>query len=321
MSESLAAKNNEPALFDIEKEFLSHFHNDVRLIHQLTTWVKSFDPNKPADTTRYKIPVIKSNRQFSANNYQVFHSDNYKQSMSNREGRWTLSAQVSPVSLTQRPGGSSILGQQTSYENSVSGSVLAGYKIGKKVVFKSGVILSQLKQTTRIASYPQAYASEMTPFKTANIGTTSGNVNLDRTAARQTEALYSAENLPQSVSLPELKQEFRYIEIPFQMVYKLIDHKINLGITGGISSNILVGNRAGYFENGEQINNGQTANLRDITYSGAVGLEFGYDLNSKVTLNVEPRIKRFLNSLSSNKDIDFKPYQIDIMTGITYSFN
>jgi hypothetical protein len=92
-------------------------------------------------------------------------------------------------------------------------------------------------------------------------------------------------------------------------------------VTGGLSTNILTGNKAGLYENGQMVNQGQTGSLRDLTFSGAVGLELGYDLGNKVTLTIEPRVKHFINSLSSNQSIDFKPYQIDIMTGVTYSFN
>ena len=95
----------------------------------------------------------------------------------------------------------------------------------------------------------------------------------------------------------------------------------NLGLSGGISTNILTGNKAGLYRNGERINQGQTTYLRDITYSGAVGMEFGYDLGNRVTITVEPRIKRFINSLSSNESIDFKPNHFEIVTGVTYSFN
>jgi hypothetical protein len=228
---------------------------------------------------------------------------------------------LSPVSITQRQGGSSISGQQTSYENSVSGSMLAGYKIGKKIVVKSGIILSQLKQVTKNTDYSSVYSSSQLAFSTAHLTTPSGSVNLERTSALKSNTLLSADILPLAGSEQDLKQEFSYIEIPVQVVYKLIDHKFNLGITGGISTNILAGNRAGLYENGQKINQGQTSNLRGITYSGVLGVELGYDLGNNITLTVEPCIKRFLNSLSSNKAIDFKPYRVDIMTGITYSFN
>jgi hypothetical protein len=321
-SESSISETKEPVLFDVEKEFLSHFQSNLKLMKQLSDWVTTFNNNNRfKDTIHTKTPGVQSIRQPGAYIMPVIAADSKKVKLNDKRNNWTLCAELSPVSITQREGGSSISGQQTSYENSVSGSLMAGYIIRKRIVVKSGIIVSQLRQVTRIQDYPPAYSSVAIPFKTANLATSSGSVNLNRAVALQSDVLFSNDNLPVPGIQPELKQEFSYIEIPIQMVYKLIDHKFNLGVTGGVSTNILAGNRAGLYENGQRINHGQTSNIRDITYSGALGVEFGYDIGNKVAFTIEPRIKRFLNSLSSNEAIDFKPYQLDIMTGVTYSFN
>ena len=110
-------------------------------------------------------------------------------------------------------------------------------------------------------------------------------------------------------------------QIPVQATYKLIDRKIAVGLTGGISTNILVGNKAILSENGEQISTGETANMRNVVYSGSVGFEVGYEITNRITLTVEPRLKHFINSISSNKSVNYKPSQMAIVTGLTYSFN
>ncbi len=321
-SEPAEAGTKETALFDIEKEFLSHFSNDVKIIKQFADKVISINDNgRPNDTILKNSQVIRAMRQPNANKLPVFATEPKKERTDAGRGNWIVSAELSPITIAQRQGGSSITGQETSYENSVTGSMLAGYRIGKKVTIKSGVILNQLKQVTRFSEYPPAYASDAATFKNSNVVTTSGSVNLDRVVALKSDVLVANEVIATPGIRSELKQEFRFIEIPVEMVYQLIDRKFNVGVTGGISTNILAGNRAGLYENGQRINNGRTSNIRDITYSGAIGLELGYDLSNRVTLTVEPHLKRFLNSVSSNKEIDFKPYQVDIMTGVTYSFN
>lgn len=321
--EASATETKETALVDVEKELLSHYQNNLNSIKQFSTWItSSFTKNgKPTDTIRTNRAIIEQVRLTGSTKIPVFASDTKKEDISSEGGRWTLSAGLSPITITQRQGGSSIPGQQTSYENTVTGSMLAGYKIGKKIVVKSGIIVSQLKQVTNITDYSTAFVSDAVPFKTASLATISGSVKMDKAVAFKQDVRFSGLNTPSPGTQSELRQDLNYIEIPVQMVYKLIDRKFNVGIAGGVSTNILAGNKAGLYENGEIINHGQTSNLRDVTYSGAVGLELGYDLSSKITLTVEPRIKRFLNSLSSNETIDFKPYQVDIMTGVKYSFN
>jgi hypothetical protein len=248
-------ETKEPALIDVEKEFLSHFQNNKKLIKQFSDWVTSFNSKgNPSDTIRTKTPAIQSMRQSGTDKIPVFAADSRKETINDKRGSWMLSAELSPVSFTQRQGGSSISGQQTSFENSVSGSMLAGYKIGKKIVVKSGIILSQLKQVTNISDYPAAYSSDITPFKTASVATTSGKVNMNTAVVPKSDVLFSNTILPSPGIQAEIKQEFRYIEIPVQVGYKIIDHKFNLGVTGGVSTNILAGNRAGLYETGQRIN-------------------------------------------------------------------
>ena len=74
-------------------------------------------------------------------------------------------------------------------------------------------------------------------------------------------------------------------------------------------------------ENGEKISTGETSNMRNIVYSTAVGLEIGYAITNRITLTVEPRLKQFINSISTNKSVNYKPSQVAIVTGLTYSFN
>ena len=73
--------------------------------------------------------------------------------------------------------------------------------------------------------------------------------------------------------------------------------------------------------NGNQITAGETTGLRNIVYSGVIGLELGYEITNRITLTIEPRLNRYINSLNSSKSVNYKPYQIGVATGLTYSFN
>jgi hypothetical protein len=318
--ESSATEVRDTVLFDVEKEFLSHFQNN-NLIKRFSDWFSTTNNNVNSNCSNHQLTQASQTKSPQDINKAPSFNPYSKEETVKKTGNWMLSAGIGPVSVSRNQGGNSIQGQNTSSENSFSASMLAGYKFGKRIVMKSGIMVSQLKQVTKNMNYPATYSSTEIAFRTAHVTTPSGSVRFAGTAALKSNTLLSQNIQPLAGSEQNLKQEFSYIEIPVQVGYKLIDRKINLALTGGISTNILSGNSAGLYENGQKVNSGQTSNLREITYSGSVGMEIGYDLGNRITLTVEPRIKHFLNSLSSNSAIDYKPYLIDIITGVTYSFN
>ena len=300
---------------------MSHFQNNLQVFKKLTDWFASINNRFNNSVVIQKNqPDYRLNEQFSAMNHPeiVLASKNEP---FRKTGKWSVGAEVSPVYAMQTQFGGIRSAQKTSAENSISGGMMAGYKIGKHITIKSGIIFSQFKQLTKNVDFILAAPASQYIFKTSQATTPSGKVNLNKVTVLKMGMLLNSNNLPLSGFQSDLKQEFGYIEIPVVAVYKIIDRKFNIGVTGGISTNILTGNNATLFENGQRVNGGETANLRDVIYSGAVGLELGYDLGNRITFTVEPRIKHFLNSLSSNRAIDFKPSQLGIVTGVTYSFD
>ena len=118
-----------------------------------------------------------------------------------------------------------------------------------------------------------------------------------------------------------LKRCFQYIEVPLRVACKLFDGKIGIGFTGGLSSGFLIGNNEVLSVNNEQPIRGKTANMQSITYSGLVGLEFGYDITKHLTITLEPRLRHDLNSLSANNSVNYKADHLGIVTGLAYCFD
>jgi hypothetical protein len=319
-SEASLVEKKDPILVDVEKEFLSHFQNNLKLIKQLSAWISSFNniPNQ-IDTLRVNKPVYQVNKQYTISN--TIYSPGAKTESTNKKGKWSVSAGITPVFTTQIDNAVYSSRQTTSNENSVSGNLMAGYRLGNRVIVKSGIIYSQVKQMTKNVNFTSGGPSSDFFGKTLMANTPSGKVNLSKISASKYEMSLAYSSSTLSGFQSDLKQDFSYIEIPVQATYKILNRKFYVGVNGGISTNILVANKADLFDNGQKINSGETSRLRNVSYSGAVGLELGYDLGNRITLTVEPRIKHFLTSLSSNNAVDFKPYQLNIVTGVTYSFN
>jgi hypothetical protein len=89
---------------------------------------------------------------------------------------------------------------------------------------------------------------------------------------------------------------------------------------GGFSSNLLVGNET-YMETGVGRSLvGSTKDMETMNYSGTLGIGLKYGLSKRIYLNVEPRVKYYLNSLNSNSSVTYKPYTIGVFTGLSYEF-
>ena len=65
---------------------------------------------------------------------------------------------------------------------------------------------------------------------------------------------------------------------------------------------------------------GEAENIRTFNISTNVGFGIEYPLSKSIRLKLEPGFKYYLQSLSKNSDIDFKPYSFTFSTGIGINF-
>lgn len=337
-----AKKSEDLVLFNNEKELKDELHNNFKMVKKLTDWMTANKKDSIADQKHNSKSVVIHPYSYSSSARSVTIASNTpspSSSPSASNGRWSIKAEFAPVFNSQanssNQGNSlsysrtqSSKSQQTNAETSFSGGMIAGYKVGKRLILKSGFIYNNIRQSTNNVSFMGANALLFNIAGNSNIASTpAGQVNLNKTVNNNTQmdvisgSSYQLSNSASYSSAGELKQDIGFIEIPVQATYKLIDKKIAVGLTGGISTNILVGNKATLSENGERTGTGETSNMRNVVYSGAVGLEVGYVITNRITLTVEPRFKHFINSLSSNKSVNYKPSQFGFVTGLTYSFN
>lgn len=266
--------------------------------------------------------------------------------------RWKLAAEASPLFSGVSSSGehsdymyaanalsNSSPAPSTSMEPTLSGGVMFGYKLSKRLSVKSGIVYSKIRHNTNQVSVVNggnyAFANATTDYgvnssPTAYAANTEvGLVNFGRPPESIKDGAYLAAESSNSflasttayASNADLKQNMEYIEIPVLVAYHLIDRKVNVDLTGGMSTNILVGNSASLYEGGVETQRGETSQLRDLVYAGTVGLGLGYELSRRVTVMLEPRVKYYLNSISTNSYINYRPYQLGIYTGVTYAFN
>jgi len=330
---STVQKAGDVELFTSEKEFMDELHQNSKIVKKLSDWIADIRKDSIfPDKTDSKSVVIRP-FSYSASDKPVTFAQN---NPVKNNGRWSIKAEFAPVFNNQAQSngqGSSAMytnsqsykPQESNTENTFSGGMIAGYKVSKRLIIKSGFAYNNIRQTTRNVDFMGVNPLYNVAANATLASTPAGQVNLDKMVNTRSGAIlnadaslnYASKSLAENV----LKQDIGFIEIPLQATYKLIDKKIAVGLTGGISTNILVGNKAILSENGENISTGETSNMRNVVYSGSIGFEVGYEITNRITLTVEPRLKHFVNSISSSKSVNYKPSQMAIVTGLTYSFN
>ncbi len=281
-------------------------------------------------------------QQIIAQNQQQLIAQAEKQ----KNARWLVGAQISPAFNVSGSSHSQVYASNmlNSANNPVDigGGISVEYKKGKRLSVQSGVYYSGLGQASGNSGRSSGNSDYM--FASADRGAEYFNtsVNIDTKSSKM--MMNSAAGVIEFSSVPSgivlgasldektmasnavvvsdarFIQNFEYIEIPLYLRYTIIDSRFDVEMLGGFSSNLLVGNET-FMESGDGKSLvGKTQDMQLLNYSGTLGLGFKYSLSKRIFLNVEPRVKYYLNSLNSNSSVTYKPYTIGVFTGLSYEF-
>ena len=104
------------------------------------------------------------------------------------------------------------------------------------------------------------------------------------------------------------------------MKYYLNNNKIRFSLLAGFSGSFIISNKAylNYENNREYI--GSTENIRNFNISTDWALGVEYPISPKVKIMLEPGFRYYLQSISEDENIDFKPYIFSFSTGIGINF-
>ena len=264
---------------------------------------------------------------------------------SSEKNRWLIGAQVSPVynvshSSHSQVYASNMLNSSSGNPVELGGGLTVAVKTGKRLSIQSGIYYSALEQSSGNSTYnlqnDNLYAGINNGSAYFNT-----NVNIDASTNKMlmnsTAGIIEFNGVPNGmeigtnledkslasavvVSDARFIQNFEYIEIPLYLRYSVLDARFGIEMMGGFSSNVLVGNQT--FMQSSVGNDliGKTKDMESVAYSGCLGLGLKYGLSKRFYLNVEPRIKYYLNSLNSNSSVSYKPYSIGVYTGLGYQF-
>jgi hypothetical protein len=256
----------------------------------------------------------------------------------NAVNRWTISAMASPNYFS-----GTAIGLNQSFSNSgnsekpavsYSGGLGLSLTINKRISIQSGIYYSSLGQeivdVSSYAGFGRYYQSKGgSNFGVRTSGgmivSTNGDIFLRDKISTRVSTKYALDYFdPVKANLTYLSnsiiQNFSYLEVPVMVKYKAIDRKMDVNFIGGISYNMLVGNSAFSYVNGEKFVIGKTDNMNPTNFSSSFGLGLEYFLWEKISLNIEPTFRYYLLPLGETTGTSSHPYSFGFFSGLSYKF-
>jgi hypothetical protein len=313
----------------------------IRLLNQSTPFIAS---------NLYKLdPIIRQTNNSEKTIDQQIMEQNRQEMLamnqSKTKNRWLIGAQVSPEYNVSRSSHSQVYASNMLNASSnpvdLGGGISVEFKKGKRWSLQSGVYYSGMGQTSGNSytssgkDYALASSDRGSEYFNTNVSFDASNSKM---MMNSTAGVIEFKGIPSGIVLgtnledktqalnavvvsdARFIQNFEYIEIPLYLRYTLIDSKFDVEMLGGFSSNVLVGNQTFMESSAGRSEIGTTKDMESLSYSGTLGVGLKYGLSRRIYLNVEPRIKYFLNSLNSNSSVNYKPYTVGIFTGLSYEF-
>lgn len=252
--------------------------------------------------------------------------------------RWSIAAMASPTYYSQFSSGNDAFSKQLMESEqplvSYSGGVAFSYKISKRFSVQSGLYYSSLGQKMEgINSFGGFRQFDNTKggndFK---VPTSSGTIiannpdvflNSDqsnRVVTPFTSAVFDPNKSNLQYINSSLTQSLSYLELPVILRYKIVDKTIGINLIGGLAYNLLVHNSVYTTLDGNKYPIGDTKGLNSLSLSSSLGMGVEYNFSEKLSLNLEPTFRYYLNPLSGSTNSLVHPYSFGIFTGFSYKF-
>ncbi len=243
----------------------------------------------------------------------------------NDASRWSVGPSVAPVFFDSFGEGSPI--HSNFVPNAKSGNlnlsygVAVSYEINKKLRLRTGLHKVDYGYDTNDVAFSSSLsASTNTLIDNISYKTTAQNLVLESNVGNSSLASNSADLVGKAPTLVgRMVQEFGYVEVPLELNYSLLDKKIGIDVTGGISSLFLVNNTITLVSQDLTTEVGEANNLNDVNFSTNIGFGVNYKFSSKIQANIEPLFKYQLNTFSETAG-SFNPFSIGVYSGIQYKF-
>ena len=171
-------------------------------------------------------------------------------------------------------------------------------------------------QGTARLSFRLGVAKNNLKFLTKNVNINTFNYdNIQYENGISNQSIFNQSNDSQSMTI---SQDLSYIEIPFEIKYKILDTKIGLNAIIGVKQLFLDKNEVyAITSNGFKSKIGQTNNLLKQTFGANLGLGLDYKISKRIKINLETMFQ--FNIKTTQNTEDSKPFSIGVLTGLEFS--
>lgn len=253
--------------------------------------------------------------------------------------RWSIGALASPTFnsrvITNKNDFSEMLASSENSLPSYSGGVAVSYKLNRRFTVQAGLYYSSMGQELEgIGTFTGFEQYDVT--KGANnfdVFTTSGKVKannsdvfmiapgkVDRIQTVYTLDVFDPLKANMKVINNNLHQKFSFLEVPVVLRYKFIDKAVDFNLVGGLSYNMLMDNSVYTYNEGEKYFVGETDGLNPVSVSSSLGMGMEYSFSEKLSFNIEPTLRYYLNPFSNMSGSESHPYSFGLFSGLSYKF-
>ncbi len=252
------------------------------------------------------------------------------------ERRWSVSAMASPTYYSKVGKGNEDYLRMAATENagsSYAGGVGFSYKITKRFSIQTGIYYSAYgKELDGVSSFSGfdgfgAKGNERFEVITSNGPVHSNNADVflrsddpDKVMTAFTNDVFDPYKANLRYVTNSLVQNFSYIQMPVMLRYKLVDRTLDFNLLGGISYDLLVGNTAFAKTETGKYPVGRTEGLNSLLFSSSLGMGFEYNFSEKISLNLEPTLRYYLNPFNNTVGTRVHPYSLGVFSGFSYKF-
>lgn len=241
-----------------------------------------------------------------------------------KQNRWSIAPNVAPVYFSSLGQGSPVHSQfnenSKSSDINMSYGIAGSYAITERLKVRAGVNRVNLNYTTAdvIGFVGSDAVSRGVNAQLSNVDLSNGvqSVSLVSTSMINRATMPEAFN---TQFVGDLDQRFGFIEVPFELEYRLLDSRFGVNFIGGFSTFFLSENEIYADINGSSTLIGEANNINSTSFSANFGLGLDYSLSKKWNFNLEPTFKYQLNTFN-NTSGNFRPFFIGVYTGLSFKF-
>jgi cytoskeletal protein RodZ len=255
------------------------------------------------------------------------------ESSKSKELKWSVGAQVAPVlsyrdisiNYANQSGNNFKETESQLNENedallTYAGGIDINYCLNNRWSVQSGMYYSTIGQVNNNALN---FRQENDQYLLFAIQTSTGGINITfEKVPDHIRKIDSPKDTLAAIDLNNVKiiQNFNLFEVPFMIRYKIMDKKLGINVSGGLSPAYLVNNSTVLQVDGNKYDIGNSSNLNNMIFNTSISLGINFAISNKLGLNLEPNFKYSLSPINKNSQFDYHPYYFSFFTGVNYKF-